>query len=97
MKKVFTEIKSGTIEFTAKALDRLQLEGYKFVQVKGLTNDYHYDYIDPNFLVLVPIKELPTDPFQKDIYEPINSKLLYKWATEINNYPQIVISNELTK
>jgi len=31
---------------------------------------------------MVPIKELPVDPILKDIYEPINSELLKKWASE---------------
>lgn len=93
MRKGTIEGKSGTTAFTAKALDSLQHNGYKFVQVKGLTIDKHYDYVEPHFLVLVPFKELPTDPLQLDIYEPIKSELLYKWASEINEYPHIVIAN----
>ena len=95
MRKGTTEGKSGTIEFNAKALDSLQNSGYKFVQIKGLTIDKHYDYVEPHFLVLVPFKELPTDPLQLDIYEPIKSELLYKWANEKNEYPQIVIAKNL--
>ena len=93
MRKGITDVKSGTIEFSVKALDSLQNEGYKFVQVKGLTIDKHYDYVEPHILVLVPFKELPTDPMQKDIYEPIRSELLYKWAAEKNEHPEIVIAN----
>ena len=91
MRKGKEESKSGTIEFSVKALDNLQSKGFKFVQVKGLTIDRHYDYVEPHFLILVPFKELPTDPLKKDIYEPIDSKLLYKWATEKNMDPEIVI------
>ncbi len=94
MRKGMTDVKSGTTEFNVNALDNLQNQGYKFVQIKGLTIDKHYDYVDPYILVLVPYKELPTDPMKKDIYEPIKSELLYKWAGEENKYPEIVIANK---
>ncbi len=93
MRKGIAEARTATVEFSVKSLDKLQLDGYKFVQVKGLTMDKHYDYVEPHVLVLVPMKELPTDPLKRDIYEPIKSELLYKWASEVNEYPQIVISN----
>jgi hypothetical protein len=95
MRKGIAEARKATIEFSVKALDNLQSKGYKFVQVKGLTIDKHYDYVEPHFLILVPMKELPTDPLKRDIYEPIKSDLLYKWAAEENEYPQIVIANNL--
>jgi hypothetical protein len=94
MRKGITDVKSGTTEFSVKALDNLQTEGYRFVQVKGLTIDKHYDYVEPHILVLVPFKELPTDPMRKDIYEPIQSELLYKWASEKNEHPEIVIARK---
>ena len=93
MRKGISDAKLGTKALTVSALDVLQSEGYKFVQVKGLTLDNHYDYVEPHFLVLVPFRELPTDPLKKDIYEPIASELLYKWAREINEYPEIGIAN----
>jgi hypothetical protein len=93
MRKGIADSKSATIEFSTKALDLLQVKGFKFVQVKGLTMDKHYEYVEPHYLVLIPMKELPNDPLKRDIYEPIKSDLLYKWALEKNEYPQIVISN----
>lgn len=92
MKKAIRESESNGIPFCAKTLDELQSKGYKYVQVKGFTIDKHFDYVDPSILVLVPIKELPTDPLKKEIYEPLGSELLYKWASEINEFPQIVIA-----
>ena len=92
MRKGISEGRAGTIEFNAKALDSLQSRGYKFVHVIGLTVDNHYDYTDPQLLVLVPLKELPTDPEKKGIYEPLKSDLLYRWAAEINEHPRIVIA-----
>lgn len=94
MRKGISEGRSGTIEFSVNALDNLQRRGYKFVQVIGLTADNHYDYTDPDCLLLLPLKELPTDPQKRDIYEPLESELLYKWAAEVNEHPRIVISNK---
>ena len=93
MRKAIAEARSATIEFNVEALESLLNQGYKFVQVKGLTIDRHYDYVEPHYLVLVPCKELPTDPMKLDIYEPIQSELLFKWARETNEYPEIVIAN----
>ncbi|MEO6313511.1 MAG: hypothetical protein ABIU63_03960 [Chitinophagaceae bacterium] len=92
MRKGIAEGRSGTTAFTATALDNLQSSGYRFVQVIGLTVDNHYDYTDPQILLLVPMKELPTDQEKKEIYEPIDSELLYKWAAEVNEHPRIVIA-----
>ena len=60
MRKAIAEARSATIEFNVEALESLLNQGYKFVQVKGLTIDRHYDYVEPHYLVLVPCKELPT-------------------------------------
>lgn len=97
MRKGIAEVRSATIEFSIKALNNLRSKGYKFVQVKGLTIDKHYDYVEPHYLVLVPMKELPTDPLKRDIYEPIGSALLDQWASEKNEYPEIIIANNLYK
>jgi hypothetical protein len=92
MRKGITAAMKATVELSVKALDNLQLKGYRFVQVHGLTLDRHFDYMEPSIMVFVPFKELPTDPLERDIYEPINSELLYKWAAEKNEYPQMLLS-----
>ncbi|MDE3250121.1 MAG: hypothetical protein KGO82_15775 [Bacteroidota bacterium] len=94
MRKGIMQGRSGTIEFSVQALDSLQRRGFKFVHVIGLTTDNHYDYTDPDTLLLVPYKELPTDPEKKDIFEPVKSELLYQWAREVNEHPRIVISDK---
>jgi hypothetical protein len=71
----------------------MEAEGYKYVQVKGFTMDKHFDYIEPHIMVLVPMKELPTDQNLKDIYEPTNSKLLKQWAVEENESFTILIAD----
>jgi hypothetical protein len=93
MRKGITEAMKATTVLTARALDNLWRKGFRFVQVKGLDNDRHYDYMEPGIMVLVPMRELPTDPLQKDIYEPINSRLLYQWAAEKNDHLQMLIAD----
>ena len=58
MRKGITESNSTT-PLTLQMLRKIEDEGFKFVQVKELTLDKHYDYVEPHFLVLVPMKELP--------------------------------------
>lgn len=92
MRKGIAECKSND-HYRVDVLKNLEDKGYKYVQIKGLTMDKHYDYIEPHTMVLVPLKELPTDPAQKDIYEPIESDLLKQWASESSEHFQIMIAN----
>lgn len=92
MRKGITEVNRATIPLSPKALKHIEEEGYQYVQVKGLTADKHYDYIEPHFLVLVPIRELPDRQDMKDIYEPIPSELLRQWALQTDEGLEIVIA-----
>lgn len=83
----------GSVPFSLKALKKIETDGFKYVQIKGLTMDKHYDYIAPHYLVLVPMKELPKDQNMKDIYEPVPSKLLNQWASDGDESVEIVIAN----
>ena len=83
----------GALQLDLKMLAKLERKGYKYVQITGLTMDKHYDYIEPHFILLKPIKELPSDPAQKGIYEPINSKILQQWAKEKDEHFEIVIAH----
>ncbi len=71
-------------DLTPQALLNLQDRGYKFLQIQGFTIDHHAEYVEPNYFMLVPIRELPTNPEKMDIYEPINSELLANWAKDGN-------------
>ncbi len=82
----------GALIFDLKTLKKLENKGYKYVQIKGLTVDKHYDYIEPHFVLLTPLKELPSDPAKKDIYEPIESEILQQWANERNDHFEIMIA-----
>ncbi len=93
MRKGVYDASIANTSFSVSAMDDLQKAGFKYFQVKGLTVDNHYEYVEPQMLVLVPFKELPTDPMKKDIYEPIDSELLYRWARETNEFPVIIIAD----
>ncbi|HTQ65792.1 MAG TPA: hypothetical protein VMI12_13405 [Puia sp.] len=76
-----TEENSGSEKkLSYPLLQKLKEKGFQYVQVQGFTTDRRLDYMEPRFLVLTPIKELPLDPAEMEIYEPINSKLLEDWA-----------------
>jgi hypothetical protein len=92
MRKGIAEAKSGTVGFDLKILNKLKELGYKFVQVKGLTIDRHYEYIEPHFLILIPFKKLSSGNLERGIYEPLESELLFQWACEINDYTEIVVA-----
>jgi hypothetical protein len=70
--------------FTQKVLDRMIREGVQYVQVRGYTREKHLDYVDPHYLILVPVKEPAIQGTGLDIYENINSDILSRWASEEN-------------
>jgi hypothetical protein len=70
---------------TTESLQKLKNRGFCYVQVKGFTKDNRPDYMEPDYLMLIPMKELPTDPIQKDIYAPLDSKILLDWARAPND------------
>lgn len=93
MRKRKEKAENASTHLSLQALQNLEDKGYKYVQVKGMTLDKHFDYVEPHFMVLIPMKELPTDPAMKDIYEPISSDLLKSWAKDDGDDIQILISN----
>lgn len=92
MRKSISESNGQTIPLTLKALESLEEKGFQYVQVKAFTSDRHFDYVDPSMFIMFPLRELPTDPLKKDIYEPINSELLKAWASEENDMTKFRIS-----
>jgi uncharacterized protein (UPF0297 family) len=64
---------------TSEALDNLQQKGYKYLQIQGYTLDHHPEYVEPHYLMLVPIKSLSVKREQMDIYEEIDSNLIKEW------------------
>ena len=83
------EIKNNYLHhkpLTSEAINTLQKNGYKYLQVQGFTLDHHAEYVEPHYLMLVPTKELP-----KDIYEPIDSDLVNEWITNANNTDRLEV------
>jgi hypothetical protein len=91
MRKAIGDSHNAKTVLTLKVLQILIDKGYRFVQVRGISIDKHYEYIEPNCIILIPIHELPTDQAQKDIYEPIGSELLRQWASEQNKNFKIYV------
>jgi hypothetical protein len=76
------EIKNNFLShkpLTTEALDNLQQKGYKYLQVQGYTLDHHPEYVEPHYLMLIPIKDLSIKREQMDIYEEIDSSLIKEW------------------
>ena len=74
---------------TTEAIHNLQQKGYKYLQVQGFTLDHHAEHVEPHYLMLVPVKELP-----QDIYEPINSDMVSEWIAngEANDRLEIFLA-----
>jgi len=68
------------LRLTATRLQKLKDQGFRFVLIKGYSLNKRSDYIELNHWVLVPVMQLPEDPAQKEIYEPIDSEILLEWA-----------------
>lgn len=92
MRKGLAEAKMETEVFNLEVLLKLKQMGYNYVRIQGLTVDRHYEYIEPHFLVLVPFKNLSSDRSEMGIYEPVESQLLFQWATEYNDFTKIQIA-----
>ena len=92
MRKALAEARSICSPFSVPKLNSLKKRGFKFVQIRGITVDYHYDYTEPSRLVLVPIRELPIRADEKDIYESLESELLLEWARHPDEGATVVVA-----
>ncbi|HUR12229.1 MAG TPA: hypothetical protein VM012_12715 [Flavitalea sp.] len=92
MRKHLSESSRQTIPLSLVALKALEKKGYQYLQVKAFSSDKHFDYVGPRMFIMVPIKELPSDPVLKEIYEPIGSDILKDWAAETDEMTQFLIA-----
>ena len=81
-----------TASFTLATLEALKTKGFLYVQIKGFTSDKRLDYMEPRYLLLVPLMALPDEPGKVEIYESINSRLLQEWAADPGNGMEVLIS-----
>ena len=65
---------------TLAALDQLKEKGYQYLQVQGFTMDHHPEYIEPHYLMLVPVKSLTANKATMDVYEEISGETIINWA-----------------
>jgi hypothetical protein len=78
---------------TSQGLQNLKDRGFRYVQVKGFTMDRRVDYMELRYFMLVPIKDLPDDPNMKEIYEPIDSKILMDWANSPDDGIEVLVAD----
>jgi hypothetical protein len=81
----------GHKPLTSEALNILQQKGFKYLQVQGYTLDHHPEYVEPHYLMLVPIKSLSANREKMDIYEDIDSDLIKEWIKAGNNNDSLEI------
>ena len=68
------------IKLTDKSLQELKDKGFQYVLIKGYTPAQKNDHIELNQFILVPVRELPDSPGDKEIFAPIDSDVLAYWA-----------------
>ena len=72
-------------QLTRQSLEKLKQRGYRYVLVESYTLDRRSEFIEMNHFLLKPIKELPGEPGEMGIFEPIDSHLLGQWADYPDN------------
>ncbi|HWB93924.1 MAG TPA: hypothetical protein VG605_18850 [Puia sp.] len=66
---------------TKRSLQQLKASGYQYVLIKGYSLSRKVDYIELNSFMLTPVRELPEDPADKEIFAPVDSEILLQWAS----------------
>jgi hypothetical protein len=69
------------VKLTKKTLQQLKDKGFQYVLIKGYSLHKRVDYIELDSFKLIPVKELPLDPAQKEIYAPLDSEILLEWTS----------------
>jgi len=70
----------AAVAFTTEALTELKGRGFLYVGVNAFSREKRPDYMEPYYIVLAPMKELPAETEKKGIYEPVDSPMLADWA-----------------
>jgi hypothetical protein len=81
MKNALRENFDPSVILTVKVLEDLKENGFQYVKVNAFTCNRREDHIAPQYIVLIPIKDLPKQTNATGIYEPLNSELLQSWAS----------------
>jgi hypothetical protein len=70
---------------TGKVLQDLIDKGFRYMLIKEYSPGRHLDHIQLNHFVLLPVRDLPLDPADKEIYAPIDSEILLDWANSTDH------------
>lgn len=81
-----------TVPLTVQALKNLQIKGFQYVSVNAYTKDRRLDYMEPHYIVLVPLHQLPEERDKKGIYEPVDSPVLVDWANTPDDGIKVFVS-----
>ncbi|HLX93451.1 MAG TPA: hypothetical protein VKR32_17325 [Puia sp.] len=92
MENHYSEYLRSLPALTLSSLQHLKEKGFQYVQVRGMTRDHRPDYMEPHYLMLVPIKDLPRDQSQKDVYADIDSKIILEWASHSGAGIKVIIA-----
>lgn len=71
-------------KLTKEALQTLVNKGFRYVLVIGYSLDRRQEHIQMNHFILVPVRELPREQGEMEIYAPIDSEILLEWADSSN-------------
>jgi hypothetical protein len=72
------------VRLTEDLLQQLKDRGFRYVLIKGYSLSKKMDWIELNAFQLTPVKALPEDPAEKEIYAPVDSEILSEWASPEN-------------
>ena len=78
------------VRLTQKILDQLKERGFQYILVKGYSPGKKMDWIELNSFQLKPVRTLPEDPAEKEIFAPVDSEILQQWASPENNIEAFV-------
>lgn len=65
---------------TRQSLEKLKADGYRFVLVRSYTIARATDYLEMNDFMLTPVRDLPVNRGEMEIFEPIDSDILRDWV-----------------
>jgi hypothetical protein len=68
------------VKLTDESLQELKDKGFLYVLIRSYTPTQRNDHVELNQFVLVPVRELPSGPGEKEIFAPIDSEVIANWA-----------------
>ena len=79
---------------TRQSLEKLKADGYRFVLVKSYSIGRAPDYLEMNDFILTPVRELPVNRGEMEIFEPVDSDILSDWVDRADSGIKAFIEKE---